>query len=854
MPLAMPLAAGSRLGPYEIRAPIGAGGMGEVYRARDPRLGRDVALKIVASGSEHDPEYLRRFELEARAVGALNNPHILAIHDVGTENGLAYVVLELLEGQTLRDRIAHGPIPPRKAVEYGIQICRGLAAAHSRGIIHRDLKPENLFLTSDGLIKVLDFGLAKLSAPSDIPTEEAVTRTATDPGVVMGTAGYMSPEQARGKRADARSDVFALGAILYEMLAGRPAFAGETAVDRLSAILHHDPPELTSSNRESVPPGLERIVRRCLEKDPEDRFQAARDVAFALDAVGGSTSREVFATPRSRRRRVLNGVIAALLLAATAAGGFFIGRSRLERPVPVTRQLTFGRGTVTGARFTQDERTVVYSASWEGKGNQIYVTRLDAPEVRSLELPPAKLLSVSSHGELAILLTKPDDIGDPTIGTLARVPLAGGVARPMLEDVQDADWSPDGQDLAVVRTVNGEWQLEYPLGTVLWRPVPCCTFTHSMRVSPRGDRVAVIGPNGQLTIVGKTGERRSVDLTDGSSVGLAWVTSGDAVWVSGGAGLDRWSIREFTLEGSRRDVFHAPGVHVIHDLARSGAALVHHGFEHWGIRVKPRHEPERELSGVRVWNAQDVSADGTSVVVGEPSNDNVYLYSLRGGEPLLLSRGSPFWRAGAQLSPDGKWLLGGPVGQQDMAELIPTGAGESRKLPIGKWQGVQGSWLDADHIYWNASEPGAAQARGFVQDIQSGAVHPVTPEGVEGVFRSPVVKGAVLGLRSDGALAWYPIAGGEPRPTAARLPANSTHVRTTPDGRWTFVSRLGIPTRIDRIDLLTGHQEPWKSLAPPDLAGVAYMNPFVPMTADGEVYVYNYLRTFQDLYLVEGLR
>jgi hypothetical protein len=551
---------------------------------------------------------------------------------------------------------------------------------------------------------------------------------------------------------------------------------------------------------------------------------------------------------------VLNGTMGAVLLAATAAGGLFVGRSRLERPVPVTRQLTFGLGTITGARFTPDERTVVYSASWDGKGNQIYVTRLDAPEVRSLELPPAKLLSVSSHGELAILLTKPDEIGDPAIGTLARVPLAGGVARPMLEDVQDADWSPDGQDLAVVRTVNGEWQLEYPLGNVLWRPVPCCTFTHSMRVSPRGDRVAVVGPDGQLTIIGRTGERRAIDLPDGSSVGVAWVASGDAVWVSGGAGQDTWSIREFTLEGSRRDVFHGPGVHVIHDLARSGAALVHHGFQRWGIRVKPRHDPERELSGGRVWNVQDVSSDGTSVVVGEPSNDNVYLCSLAGGEPVLLSRGSPFWRTGAQLSPDGKWLLGGPGRQEDMAELIPTGAGETRKLSLGKWRNVQGSFLDASHIYWNASEAGAALGRGFVQDVQSGAVQPVTPEGVEGVFRSPVVDGAVLGRESGGALAWYPLAGGEPRPTAARLPGSSTHLRTTPDGRWTFVSSLGVPMRIDRIDLLTGRQEPWKSLGPPDLAGIVYMNPFVPMTQDGEVYAYNYLRVFQDLYVVEGLR
>jgi eukaryotic-like serine/threonine-protein kinase len=230
--------------------------MGEVYRARDPRLGRDVALKIVASAGERDADRLRRFEQEARAVTALNHPHVLAVHDVGSENGVSYVVFELLDGHTLRARLAHGPIPPRKAVEYGLQIGRGLAAAHSRGVVHRDLKPENVFLTSDGQIKILDFGLAKLTDVPEGELLEAATLTATDPGLAVGTAGYMSPEQARGKKADARSDVFALGAILYELLSGHPAFGGDTRADRLSAVLNHDPPDIASLTREPVSPGL----------------------------------------------------------------------------------------------------------------------------------------------------------------------------------------------------------------------------------------------------------------------------------------------------------------------------------------------------------------------------------------------------------------------------------------------------------------------------------------------------------------------------------------------------------------------------------------------------------------------
>src|SRR5262249_27210713 len=267
----MPLAAGRRVGPYEVVAPVGAGGMGEVYRARDTRLGRFVALKVLPAGHATDRDRLRRFEQEARAVAALSHSNILAIHDVGSEDGQPYVVFELLEGQALRRRLKLGALPPRKAVEHAIQVCRGLSAAHAQGILHRDLKPENLFVTGDGQVKILDFGLAKLIEPEDDGgLEEAETRTATDSRVLLGTVGYMSPEQVRPLPLDAPSDLFALGPILYEMLSGRRAFEGETSADPLSAILHREPPPLASS-AERLPPGLERIVRRCLEKDTEER-------------------------------------------------------------------------------------------------------------------------------------------------------------------------------------------------------------------------------------------------------------------------------------------------------------------------------------------------------------------------------------------------------------------------------------------------------------------------------------------------------------------------------------------------------------------------------------------------------
>jgi serine/threonine protein kinase len=364
---------GTRLGPYEVSDLIGAGGMGEVYRARDTRLGRDVAVKVLPGHVAKNPEALTRFAREARAVASLNHPHILAVHDIGSDHGVDYVVFELLEGRTLRHRLERGPLPARKVVDYGVQVCRGLAAAHERGVVHRDLKPENLFLTADGQVKILDFGLAKLSGPAadQDALPQAETRTAvTEAGRVMGTVGYMSPEQAVGQRADARSDLFALGAILYEMLSGKRAFGGDTPAETLAAILRSDPPEIETGG---VPPGLERVVRRCLEKDPGERFQAARDVAFALEAIGAVAAHSVSAPSAAPATSGLKlhprpmGLLAVAALATVAALGYLAGvrRAGPSEP-PAFERVTFRRGAVFAARFAADGETIVFGASWDG--------------------------------------------------------------------------------------------------------------------------------------------------------------------------------------------------------------------------------------------------------------------------------------------------------------------------------------------------------------------------------------------------------------------------------------------------------------------------------------------------------
>jgi Tol biopolymer transport system component len=437
--------------------------MGEVYRARDPRLGRDVALKVLADDAAGDPERLRRFQREARAVASLNHPHILAVHDVGSDNGIAYVVFELLEGATLRRRLESGPLPARKVVEYGAQICRGLSAAHARGIIHRDLKPENVFLTAGGEVKILDFGLAKETgrvAPDEL-TGDATRSAITEAGRILGTRGYMSPEQAVGQRSDARSDLFALGAILYEMLSGRRAFAGTTPVDTIAAVLRSDPPEIETSG---VPPGLERVVRRCLEKDPRERFQSAHDLGLALETLSGPGASELGSTRRPTSLRSTAAVLAVLGVIAVAAGAWWLwGRSRERRPPGPVRlvPLTADGGFKFAPRLSPDGERVAYS--WTGPDNDnwdVYVKAV-GPGTRPLRLTQNKNPDwgpVWSPDGRQIAFVRELDTETATIYAVSSF---GGEERRLLDLVgpkhlatdwsfiPSLSWSPDGEWLAL---------------------------------------------------------------------------------------------------------------------------------------------------------------------------------------------------------------------------------------------------------------------------------------------------------------------------------------------------------------------------------------------------------------------
>jgi eukaryotic-like serine/threonine-protein kinase len=848
---------GEVIGHYRVIEKIGSGAMGEVFRARDERLGRDVALKLIRPASSANPDHLRRFELEARAAAALNHPNIVAVYDVGFNEGSPYIVCELLEGQTLRKRLAEGALPVRLTVDYSLQMVQGLIAAHDHRIIHRDLKPENLFVTTDGRVKILDFGVAKLqSAPEESGRSAEELTTVTKSGSAVGTVAYMSPEQLRGKTVDQRSDIFSVGAILYEMLSGRRAFRGETEVDTITAVLREDPPEL-NLEQASIPLSFQKIVEHCLEKEPENRFQSARDLAFALDTLSNASSGRASRSRAPRlQAKIVPWAVAGVFLVATL---LLLGKQwQRNTQSPSYRRLTFEEGTLYSARFAPDFRAIVYGAAWNGKPLQLFSTVGDSLLTQPLNLTNANLLAISRTGELAVVLHGAHRAHLETEGgTLARTPLAGGSPREVLEDVPWADWDANGE-LAVVHHTQGRDRIEYPIGHVLYQSNG---WISHLRFSPQADKIAFMDhpalwdDRGSVFLIDLSGHASVLSPEWESEDGLAWSPDGKEVWFTGvEKGINR-DLLAVNMSGRIRRILDLPAGMTLEDVAPDGRVLVSLDAERVAMATAARDGKAVDISW-HDWNiAKDISRDGQSVLFEDSSEAagthySVAIRKIDGTLPVQLGEGS----AGG-LSPDGKWAISILTGSPGRVALVPIGPGQPRTIAVPGLEHIQNGsahfLASGKRITVNASEHGHG-VRCYLVDLDEGKPIPITPEGIAGGLVSP--DGQYILRANDATLvAVYPIAGGAPRPIPDLEPG-FIPVQWSEDDSAVYGYRPGqVPTKVYKVNLVTGEKTLIQELQPEATAGVVTIAPVV-VTRDGSRFAYSYYQVFSVLYLISGLR
>ena len=858
----MPLSAGTRLGPYQVLAPIGAGGMGEVYRARDTRLGRDVALKILPAAFASDPDRVRRFELEGRAAAALNHPNIVVIYDAGSQDGVFYVATELLEGETLRERLSQHALPVRKAIDYAIQIARGLAAAHAKAITHRDLKPENLFLTKDALVKILDFGLAKHSVTNPAnahPTELATQPIETNPGMVLGTAGYMSPEQVRGQVADARSDLFSLGVVLYERVSGKRAFTGESGVEVMNAILKQEPPDLDAA----LLPSLDRMIRRCLEKKPEERFQSALDLAFALESISGTTSSGIQQIPKPRRRYVRMIALVAGVAVLVGTAMFIAGRRTAHSPSPSFQRVSFRRGVVHIARFANGGKTIVYSASWDGNPFRIYSTSAESPESRDLGIANAQLLAVSPSDEMALAITPNLAFDAGVAGTLARAPLSGGTPREVANDIAFADWTSDGKGLAVVRAKAGFQQIEFPIGNVLYQTTG---VIYSPRISPKRDLIAFVenplgGGAGSVVTVDTKGNKRALtELWLGGVDGLAWSSSGDQILFTASPFGNTRSLYAVNRTGRQRLIARLPGYSVLLDVAPDGRLLMSNGVLSTSLSYLPAVDSkETDLYWHDASALADISRDGKTLLFSEVGDSLrsgedcvTYLRGTDGSAAVRLGPGCPL-----EISPDGKWaMVLGSARPPSQLVLLPTRTGEARPFTHDGIHHQGAAWTpDGKRIVFVGNEPGH-RIRYYVQSVDGGPPRAITPENVSYNSADPLAISpdgkSVAVAGSDGKIVLYPLDDGAPR-TVPKLDGFAP-LRWCRDNRSLMVYQAGdVPLKIFRADIGSGERSLWKELAPAYKTGLIGI-PVVRIGADCQGSAYSALYFPGELWIVSGLR